>query len=238
MQQVRALIDKVARSQAPVFITGETGTGKEVAARLIHAPAPVHARRRSSRSTAARSGKPDGKRVLRLPQGGLHRRGKRPRRFLPGGAWRHLFLDEVADLPLPMQVKLLRAIQEKACAGSAAWSKSRWMCALISASHQDLQAAVTSGRFRHDLFYRLNVIEIRMPACASAARICRNWPRTSCSLVRPACPDRSRCCSNPPLLRRWKSMIFQAMCGNWKNMLERGMALADNQVESTSSTSI
>jgi two-component system response regulator PilR (NtrC family) len=75
-----------------------------------------------------------------------------------------LFLDEVADLPLPMQVKLLRAIQEKCVRRVGGVNEEPVDVRVISASHQDLQAAVASGPFRHDLFYRLNVIEIRMPA--------------------------------------------------------------------------
>lgn len=164
MDQVRALIDKVARSQAPVFISGATGTGKEVAARLIHAEGP----RAEAPFVAVNCGA--------IPENLMESEffGYRKGAFTGADADRDgffqaahggtLFLDEVVDLPLNMQVKLLRAIQEKRVRRVGGVAEEPVDVRIISASHQDLQAAVTDGRFRHDLFYRLNVIGIHMPA--------------------------------------------------------------------------
>ena len=164
MAQVRSLIDKVARSQAPVFVTGETGTGKEVAARMIHLQGvrpegpfiPVNCGAIPEnlmeseffgyRKGAFTGAEGDREGFFQAARGGT------------------LFLDEVADLPLAMQVKLLRAIQEKKVRRVGGVSEDPVDVRIISATHQDLQAAVSAGRFRHDLFYRLNVIEIRMPS--------------------------------------------------------------------------
>jgi two-component system, NtrC family, response regulator PilR len=164
MEQVRALIDKVARSQAPVFISGATGTGKEVAARLIHAEGP----RADAPFVAVNCGAiPEnlmeseffGYRKGAFTGVDMDRDG-----FFQAAHGGTLFLDEVVDLPLNMQVKLLRAIQEKRVRRVGGVAEEPVDVRIISASHQDLQGAVMAGRFRHDLFYRLNVIGIHMPA--------------------------------------------------------------------------
>ncbi len=164
MEQVRALIDKVTRSQAPVFVSGETGTGKEVAARLIHAQGP----RAEGPFVAVNCGAiPENlmeSEFFGYRKGAFTGAESDREGFFQAAQGGTLFLDEVADLPLAMQVKLLRAIQEKRVRKVGGVSEEPVDVRLISASHQDLQAAVTAGRFRHDLFYRLNVIGIGMPA--------------------------------------------------------------------------
>jgi two-component system response regulator PilR (NtrC family) len=163
MQQVRGLIEKVARSQAPVFIHGETGTGKEVAARLIH-------------GKSHRAGKPFvAVNCGAIPENLMESEffGYRKGAFTGAESDRDgffqaadggtLFLDEVAELPMAMQVKLLRAIQEKRVRRVGGTQEEPVDVRLISASHQDLARAVEAGRFRHDLYYRLNVIELKMP---------------------------------------------------------------------------
>ena len=164
MQHVRAMIDKVARSQAPVFISGATGTGKDVAARLIHAEGP----RAEAPVVAVNCGAiPEnlmeseffGYRKGAFTGADTDRDG-----FFQAAHGGTLFLDEVVDLPLVMQVKLLRAIQEKRVRCVGGMTEEPVDVRIISASHQDLQSAVAEGRFRHDLFYRLNVIGIHMPA--------------------------------------------------------------------------
>jgi two-component system response regulator PilR (NtrC family) len=164
MAEIRHLIAKLARSQAPVFITGESGTGKELAARLIHAQGP----RAEGPFVAVNCGA--------IPQDLVeselfgHKKGSFTGavadkeglfQAAEGGT---LFLDEVADLPLPAQVKILRAIQEKGVRPVGAQREVAVDVRIISASHRDLGAEVELGRFRQDLFYRINVIELRMPA--------------------------------------------------------------------------
>ncbi|HXC40698.1 MAG TPA: sigma-54 dependent transcriptional regulator [Burkholderiales bacterium] len=163
IQQVRALIDKVARSQAPVYITGESGSGKELAARLMH-------------ETGARKGGP----FIAVNCGAIpenlmeseffgHRKGAFTGAdadhdgFFQVASGGTLFLDEVADLPLAMQVKLLRAIQEKRVRRVGATAEDAVDVRLICATHQKLAGLVEEGRFRQDLYYRLAVIELRMP---------------------------------------------------------------------------
>lgn len=161
MRNLRTQIDKLARSQAPVYISGESGSGKELVARLIHEQGP-------------RSGQP----FVPVNCGAIpselmeseffgHRKGSfsgaiedKPGLFQAanGGT---LFLDEVADLPLAMQVKLLRAIQEKAVRSIGGQQEAIINVRILCATHRDLDAEVAAGRFRQDLYYRLNVIELR-----------------------------------------------------------------------------
>jgi two-component system, NtrC family, response regulator PilR len=163
MREVRALIEKLARTQAPVHICGESGSGKELAARQIHAGGA----RRSAPFVPVNCGA--------LPENLMESEffGYRKGAFTGaqedrGGFFQAahggtLFLDEVAELPLPMQVKLLRAIQEKRVRKVGATQEDPVDVRVISATHQNLAALVESGDFRQDLFYRLNVIELRMP---------------------------------------------------------------------------
>ena len=163
MSQVRSLIERVARSQAPVYITGESGSGKELAARMIHrlgprAGAPFVPVNCGAIPENLMESEFFGYRKGAFTGADLDREG-----FFQVAHGGTLFLDEVADLPLAMQVKLLRAIQEKRVRKVGATTEEPLDVRIISATHQDLKAMVDQGRFRQDLFYRLNVIEIRMP---------------------------------------------------------------------------
>ena len=163
MQQVRAMIEKLARSQAPVYISGESGSGKEVAARLIHA--------RSARSAGPFVPVNCGAIPENLMESEFF--GYRKGAFTGADSDRDgffqaahggtLFLDEVADLPLPMQVKLLRAIQEKKVRKVGQVSEEPVDLRILCATHRNLRECVESGTFRQDLYYRFNVIELRMP---------------------------------------------------------------------------
>jgi two-component system response regulator PilR (NtrC family) len=164
MQQLREMIARVARSQAPVHIFGESGTGKELVARLIH-------------ESGARSEGPFvavncGAIPTELMESELfgHRRGsftgavadkKGLVQTAEGGT---LFLDEVADLPLHMQVKLLRVVQEKTVRPVGEAREEIVDVRILSATHKNLAQLVAEGRFREDLFYRINVIEMRVPS--------------------------------------------------------------------------
>ena len=164
MQDLRDMIDKVARSQAPVHISGESGTGKELVARLIHDSGPraagpflavncgaIPAELMESEFFGHRKGSftgavNDKAGLLQCAEGGT------------------LFLDEIADLPLPMQVKLLRVIQEKKVRPVGAAQEESVDIRILSATHRNLSKMVADSHFREDLYYRINVIEIPVPA--------------------------------------------------------------------------
>jgi two-component system response regulator PilR (NtrC family) len=164
MQQLRQMIAKVARSQAPVHISGDSGTGKELAARLIHESGPradgpfvpvncgaIPSELMESELFGHKKGSFTGAVV---DKEGLIRSAE-------GGT---LFLDEVADLPLHMQVKLLRVIQEKAVRPVGETRELPVDVRILSATHRKLDELVKAGKFREDLYYRINVIELHVPA--------------------------------------------------------------------------
>ena len=163
MQQVRSTIGKLARNQAPVYIAGESGVGKELVARLIHEQGPrasgpfvpvncgaIPSELMESEFFGHRKGSFTGASV---DKEGLFQAAQ-------GGT---LFLDEVAELPLHMQVKLLRAIQEKAVRPIGGRDEIPVDVRILSATHKNLGQLVEQGQFRQDLFYRINVIELRVP---------------------------------------------------------------------------
>ncbi|WP_332674269.1 sigma-54-dependent transcriptional regulator [Aromatoleum sp.] len=163
LAQLRAQVAKLARNQAPVFIQGESGTGKEVTARLIHEMGPraaapfvpvncgaISPELMESEFFGHRKGSFTG---AVADKDGLFQAAR-------GGT---LFLDEVADLPLAMQVKLLRAIQERAVRSVGAHTEESVDVRILSASHRDLAQLVAEGKFRQDLYFRINVITLRVP---------------------------------------------------------------------------
>ncbi len=163
MQHVRTLVDKVARSMAPVLVSGESGTGKELVARAIH-------------EVSARAGMPFvAVNCSAIPENLLEAEffGYRKGAFTGANDDRDgffqaarggtLFLDEIGELPLSMQSKLLRAIQERSVRAVGAIAEQPVDVRVLSATHRDLGADVQAGLFRQDLYYRLNVIQIRVP---------------------------------------------------------------------------
>ncbi len=163
MQQVRALVDKVARSMAPVLVQGESGTGKELVARSIHEVSP-----RAGQPFIAVNCSAIPEHLLEAEFFGYRKgafTGAADDRegFFQAANGGTLFLDEIGDLPLAMQSKLLRAIQERSVRPVGAVNEQAVNVRLLSATHKDLGAEVQAGRFRQDLYYRLNVIQIRVP---------------------------------------------------------------------------
>ncbi len=163
MRQLRDMIDKVARSQAPVHISGESGTGKELVARLIHDSGP----RRDGPFVPVNCGAIPAE--LMESEFFGHRKGSFTGavsdkvglvQAANGGT---LFLDEIGDLPLAMQVKLLRVIQEQGVRPVGASREEQVDIRVLSATHMKLGELVANGRFREDLYYRINVIELRVP---------------------------------------------------------------------------
>jgi len=164
IQQCRTRIQRMAQSNAPVTIYGESGSGKELAARDIHR----HSQRASHPFIAVNCGAiPE---ALMEAEFFGHRRGaftgahQEREGFFQAAQGGTLLLDEVADLPLNMQVKLLRAIQERRIRRLGSSQEEAVDVRIISATHQNLAKQVAEGRFRQDLYYRLNVIELQLPA--------------------------------------------------------------------------
>jgi len=164
MQKARDLIARVARSEAPVHISGESGTGKELAARLIVQSGSRHDQPFIAVNCGAIPANLMENEFFGYRKGSFTGADKDREGFFQAAHGGTLFLDEVADLPLDMQVKLLRAIQEKRVRMTGSTSEDPVDVRIISATHRDLAESVRQGEFRQDLFYRLNVIPIQMPA--------------------------------------------------------------------------
>ena len=163
LRQVRELVGKLARTLAPVYVSGESGSGKELAARLIHANGARRDRPFVPVNCGAIPETLMESEFFGYRKGAFTGADQERDGFFQAAQGGTLFLDEVADLPLAMQVKLLRAIQEKKVRKLGAPHEDAVDVRIISATHQNLAGLVESGRFRQDLFYRLNVIELKMP---------------------------------------------------------------------------
>ena len=229
MAEVRALIERVARSQAPVYLHGESGSGKELAARMIH----QQGARREQPFIAVNCGA--------IPESLMESEffGYRKGAFTGADADRDgffqvanggtLFLDEVADLPLSMQVKLLRAIQEKKVRKVGSSQEEAVDVRILCATHQNLRERVEEGKFRQDLFYRLNVIEVRMPALREcredipllAERIIQRVAR-QCGQAVPAL--------TPAALAALQAYPFPGNVRELENIVERALALLGGEV--------
>ncbi|MBI5259666.1 MAG: sigma-54-dependent Fis family transcriptional regulator [Burkholderiales bacterium] len=163
MQQVRSMIERVARGMAPVMVQGESGTGKELVARAIHGVSG-----RASQAFIAVNCSAIPEQLLEAEFFG-YRKGaftgatEDREGFFQAANGGTLFLDEIGDLPLSMQSKLLRAIQERSVRPIGAVTELPVNVRIVSATHKDLATEVHEGRFRQDLYYRLNVIQLRIP---------------------------------------------------------------------------
>jgi two-component system, NtrC family, response regulator PilR len=225
--QVRLMIEKLARSQAPVYITGESGSGKELAARLIHRKGG----RRDKAFVPVNCGAiPENlmeSEFFGYKKGAFTGAEGDRDGFFQAANGGTLFLDEVADLPLAMQVKLLRAIQEKSVRKVGATTEDAVDVRIISATHQDLAACVESGKFRQDLYYRLAVIELRMPPL----RDCReDIPiLAEAILKRLAEPAKAPARLTEEAKRALALYEFPGNTRELENILERATALATSE---------
>ncbi len=163
METLRNQINKLARSQAPIYISGESGSGKEVAARLIHEQGPRSERPFIPVNCGAIPSELMESEFFGHMKGSFTGAVADKQGLFEAAEGGTLFLDEVADLPLSMQVKLLRAIQEKAVRPVGAQQEIDINVRILSATHKDLSIEVDCGHFRQDLYYRLNVINLEMP---------------------------------------------------------------------------
>ena len=227
MVELRATIGKVARSQAPVYISGESGTGKELVARLIHELGP-------------RSGAP----FVPVNCGAIpselmeseffgHKRGSFTGaqadkdglfQAAHGGT---LFLDEVAELPMHMQVKLLRVIQEKAVRSIGARAEIGVDVRILSATHKNLARLVELGSFRQDLFYRINVIELKVPPLRDRRE---DIPKLAGRVLERLAKDGGGAPARlePEALRSLLAYDFPGNVRELENVLERAVALCEN----------
>ncbi|MDP2879813.1 MAG: sigma-54 dependent transcriptional regulator [Sulfuricella sp.] len=223
MLQTRQMIAKLARSLAPVHITGESGSGKEMAARLIHLSGP----RGDGPFVAVNCGAiPENlmeSEFFGYKKGAFTGANQDKDGFFQAAAGGTLFLDEVAELPLPMQVKLLRVIQEKMVRKVGATQEEPVDVRIISATHQDLVLCVENGKFRQDLFYRLNVIVLKMPAL-------REIPEDIPLLAGEILKKVAGLNTEPPklsqaALKELREHDFPGNVRELENILERAMAL-------------
>lgn len=225
MRDIRSKIDKLARSQAPVYISGESGSGKELVARLIH--------QQSSRSDKSFVAINCGAIPHELMESEFfgHKKGsftgavsdkKGLFQAAEGGT---LFLDEVADLPQPLQVKLLRAIQEKKIRPVGEQMEIPVDIRLLSATHRDLAEMVKAGVFRQDLYYRINVIDLVLPPLRERAA---DIPLlTNHILVKLT--DNQKPKISAAALSALQKYRFPGNVRELENILERALALYDGK---------
>jgi two-component system response regulator PilR (NtrC family) len=250
IQQVRSLIEKVARSMAPVLVFGESGTGKELVARAIHEVSPragqafvavncgaipellLEAEFFGYRKGAFTGANEDREGFFQAAQGGT------------------LFLDEIGELPLSMQSKLLRVIQERAVRPIGAVAETPINVRIASATHKDLGAEVQAGRFRQDLFYRLNVIQITVPplrdrlgdlesiCLAVLERIANDAGVTPVPTLAPASIEALRLYSFPGNVRELENLLHRALALSGGLVIERGdLGLPDSHYGDTETES-
>jgi two-component system response regulator PilR (NtrC family) len=227
MRTLRKQISKLARSQAPIYISGESGSGKELVARLIHEQGPRIDKpfvpvncgaipselmeseffgHRKGSFTGAHEDKPG---LFRAAHDGT------------------LFLDEVADLPVNMQVKLLRAIQEKSVRSVGDQQEQVVDVRILCATHKDLSAEVAAGRFRQDLYYRLNVIELRVPSLRERRE---DIDQLATSVLQRLAANSGQQAAklHPSAMETLKSYRFPGNVRELENMLERAYTLCEN----------
>ena len=225
LRQVRDVIAKLARTQAPVYITGESGSGKELAARLIHLGG---ARRDHSFVPVNCGAIPESlmeSELFGYRKGAFTGAAQDRDGFFQAAHGGTLFLDEVAELPLYMQVLLLRAIQEKRVRKVGATQEDPVDVRVISATHQDLAALVETGRFRRDLFYRLNVIELGMPPLRECREDVRIIAETMLArLARQSGVPAARLSAQA--LQELEAYDFPGNVRELENILERAVALS------------
>ncbi|TMG81172.1 MAG: sigma-54-dependent Fis family transcriptional regulator [Betaproteobacteria bacterium] len=220
--QVRQMIDRLSKSQAPVFITGDSGSGKELAARMIHLGGPRAEQPFVPVNCGAIPENLMESEFFGYRKGAFTGAEGDRDGFFQAANGGTLFLDEVADLPLPMQVKLLRAIQEKRVRKVGSTTEEPVDVRIISATHKKLPALVDAGEFRQDLFYRLHVIELAMP---SLREMREDIPTIADAILRKlsrTVPARL----DPAAVVALESYPFPGNVRELENILERGLSLA------------
>ena len=229
MVAVRQRIERVARSRAPVLVQGESGTGKELVARALHGCS----HRASGPFVAVNCGAiPESlieAEFFGVRKGAFTGASQDREGYFQAAHGGTLFLDEIGDLPLAMQAKLLRVVQERQVRALGAVQEDNIDVRLVSATHKDLAGEVKAGHFRQDLFYRLNVIEVRMPALRERRE---DLPQLVQALLRRICTESGQHLPLvDPLAQDW--LNHHPLPGNVReleNLLHRALALCDGQI--------
>ncbi len=228
VRELKATIQKLARSQAPVYIAGESGTGKELVARLIHELGPRAEHAFVPVNCGAIPSELMESEFFGHKKGSFTGATEDKQGLFQAAHEGTLFLDEVADLPLAMQVKLLRAIQEKSVRPVGSPKEVAVNIRIVSATHKDLAAEVAAGRFRQDLFYRINVIQVKVPALRERGddilylaqtflqRLSQDW-----GIQQPLLSDAAR--------RALQQYSFPGNVRELQNILERALTLCDGK---------
>ena len=222
IMQVRQMIDRLSKSQAPVFITGESGSGKELAARMIHLGGPRAEQPFVPVNCGAIPENLMESEFFGYKKGAFTGAEGDRDGFFQAANGGTLFLDEVADLPLPMQVKLLRSIQEKRVRKVGSTTEEPVDVRIISATHKKLTALVEAGEFRQDLFYRLHVIELAMPSLREMREEIPSIADALLHKMSRAAPAKLDAEAAAAL----ESYPFPGNVRELENILERGLSLA------------
>ena len=229
IESLRKQISKLARSQAPIYISGESGSGKEVVARLIHANGPRNSKAFVPVNCGAIPSELMESEFFGHVKGSFTGAQENKQGLFEAAQGGTLFLDEVADLPLAMQVKLLRAIQEKAIRKVGSNEEIAIDVRVLSATHKDLAKEVENERFRNDLFYRINVIELKVPALRARSediplltnfmlnRLAKDWSIDTPTLSAEA-------------MERLCNYAFPGNVRELENTLERAFTLCENNL--------
>ncbi len=230
MQAVRSLVEKVARSMAPVLVYGESGTGKELVARAIHEVSPRGAMPFVAVNCGAIPESLLEAEFFGVRKGAFTGANEDREGFFQAAQGGTLFLDEIGDLPLAMQSKLLRVIQERVVRPLGAVAETAVNVRIVSATHKDLGAEVHAGRFRQDLYYRLNVIRIVVPPLRERIE---DLPAIGTAVLERIAADAG--VVPPPTLsadalRHLMRYAFPGNVRELENLLHRALALAGGAV--------
>jgi len=231
MRDIRSKIDKVARSQAPVYISGESGSGKELVAKLIHQQSPRHEASFIAVNCGAIPHELMESEFFGHKKGSFTGATTDKQGLFQAADGGTLFLDEVADLPLALQVKLLRAIQEKKVRPVGGQQEISTNVRLLSATHKDLNAMVEKGEFRQDLYYRINVIDLVSPPLRNRAS---DIPELAEHLLAKLASnnDQEQPSLSKDAIHGLKHYHFPGNVRELENILERALALYEgNTIE-------
>jgi len=227
MVKLRNQIQKVCRSQAPIFISGESGTGKELVARAIHYQGPRANHPFIPVNCGAIPSELMESEFFGHKKGSFTGASGDKQGLFSAANGGTLFLDEVADLPLDMQVKLLRAIQEKSIRPVGSEKEIAVDIRILSATHKDLPSEIESARFRNDLFYRINVIQIDIPSLQERpediSELTTFFLQSFAESYQLPTPD-----ITPEALKVLASYSFPGNVRELENILERAFTLCEN----------